>query len=77
MISAAVQAIETVDRCLGDVVALDTARDDAVWITELGTDAHAHAASLALPQVQDAVTKGRPLITGIAQRITTNPVAGL
>ena len=62
--------------CLGYVIALDAARDDAVWITETWRDADSHAASLRLPQVQAAMAEGRPLITGMGFRTQTRPVAG-
>ena len=63
--------------CLGYVIALDAARDDAIWITEVWRDADSHAASLKLPEVQAAMAEGRPLITGMGSRITTHPVAGV
>ncbi len=62
--------------CLGYVIALDAARDDAVWITETWRDGDSHAASLRLPQVQAAMSAGRPLITGVGSRTVTRPVAG-
>lgn len=62
--------------CLSYVVAEDASRDDAVWITEVWTDAESHAASLALPAVRDAMAQGRPLITEMGTRTTTRPVAG-
>ena len=63
--------------CLSYVVALDADRADAVWVTEVWTDKESHVASLKLPAVQEAMTKGRPLITGMGPRITTQPVAGV
>ncbi len=63
--------------CLSYVIALDSLRDDAVWITEVWTDGASHAASLTLPQVQAAMTKGRPLITGIGSRTETHPISGV
>ena len=62
--------------CRGYVIALDASRDDAVWITEIWSDSDSHAASLKLQAVQEAMSKGRPLITGIGTRVTTHPVAG-
>ena len=63
--------------CLSYIIAEDAARPDAVWITEVWTDAESHAASLALPAVQAAMTQGRPLITAMGARTTTHPVAGI
>ena len=61
--------------CLSYVIAEDSARDDTIWVTEVWTDRDAHAASLRLPAVQEAVAKGRSLITGIGSRTTTHPVS--
>ncbi|WP_428376101.1 putative quinol monooxygenase [Lichenicoccus sp.] len=63
--------------CVSYVIALDASRDDAVWITEVWKDSESHAASLKLPAVQEAMIKGRPLITGMGSRVTTHPVAGV
>jgi quinol monooxygenase YgiN len=62
--------------CLSYVIALDATRDDAVWITEVWHDSESHAASLKLPKIQAAMTRGRPLITGMGLRATTSPIAG-
>jgi quinol monooxygenase YgiN len=62
--------------CLSYVIALDAMRDDAVWITEVWHDSESHAASLKLPEIQAAMTRGRPLITGMGLRTTTSPIAG-
>ena len=63
--------------CLSYVIAKDAARDDAIWITEIWNNRESHASSLNLPAVQAAMTKGRPLITGMGIRAETLPVAGL
>ena len=62
--------------CLSYVVATDPADADAIWITEVWTDQASHDASLALPAVRDAITKGRPLIAGFGDRTVTAPVGG-
>jgi quinol monooxygenase YgiN len=62
--------------CLSYVVAHDTAEADAIWITEVWDDAASHRASLALPAVQNAIAKARPLIAGFDQHIETVPVGG-
>jgi quinol monooxygenase YgiN len=48
--------------CLSYVIAADPADSDLLWITEVWTERDAHAASLALPSVREAIAKGRPLI---------------
>ena len=63
--------------CLSYIVAEDPADADALWVTEVWTDAAAHQASLALPAVQAAIAKGRPLIAGFDSRVTTNVLGGI
>ena len=61
---------------LSYIVANDPADADALWITEVWTDEAAHAASLSLPSVQDAIARGRPLIAGMEQIARTQPLGG-
>lgn len=63
--------------CLSYIVAKDATNADAIWITEVWTDAEHHAASLKLPSVQAAITRARPIITGFGQRFETVPVGGV
>jgi len=62
--------------CLSYVVANDTTRDDALWVTEVWESAEAHAASLELPEVRALIEQGRPLIRGFGTRVETQPVGG-
>lgn len=62
--------------CLSYVVATDPADANAIWITEAWTDADSHKASLALPSVQDAIRKARPIIAGMESIAETQPVGG-
>lgn len=59
---------------LGYLVGEDKANADALWIVEFWTDKDAHAASLALPQVQAAITKARPIIAGFGTRAEFTPL---
>jgi quinol monooxygenase YgiN len=63
--------------CLSYVIAKDAADADALWITEAWDSAASHKASLTLPAVRQAITKGRPFIAGFGERFETEPVAGL
>ena len=63
--------------CLSYVVASDPADADALWITEVWDTAESHRASLALPEVQAAIAKGRPLIAGFSNRTETTPLGGV
>jgi quinol monooxygenase YgiN len=62
--------------CLSYVVATDPADADALWVTEVWDRRESHAASLALPAVQAAIAKGRPLIAGFSNRVETVPIGG-
>lgn len=63
--------------CLSYIVATDPADEDGLWVTEVWESAEAHAASLQLPAVQAAITRGRPLIAGLESRVETTPVGGI
>ncbi|MBX9452902.1 MAG: antibiotic biosynthesis monooxygenase [Mesorhizobium sp.] len=63
--------------CLSYIVARDPADGDAIWVTEVWTDEASHKASLALPAVQAAIAKARPLIAGFDSHTVTEPVAGI
>lgn len=62
--------------CLSYVVAADPADADALWVTEVWDTAESHTASLALPAVQAAIGKGRPLIAAFDSRVETLPIGG-
>ena len=62
---------------LSYIVAVAPEDPNALWITEVWTDAEAHKASLSLPSVQDAIGKGRPLIAGLERIAETTPLGGV
>lgn len=62
--------------CLSYVVAQDPGDVDAIWVTEVWDSQSSHQASLSLPSVKDAISRGRPLIAGFDQRMETVPVGG-
>lgn len=62
--------------CLNYVIARDPGDTTALWITEVWTDAASHKTSLALPEVQAAITKAKPCIAGFEFQIETEPVGG-
>jgi len=62
--------------CLSYIVAKDTKDDNAIWVTEVWDSEESHKASLSLPTVQAAISKGRPLISGFGERFVTEPVGG-
>ena len=59
-----------------ELIAQDPVEADAIWITEVWTDAASHTASLSLPAVQQAIAKARPLIAGFDSHVETIPVGG-
>jgi len=62
--------------CLSYVIALDPGDADGIWITEVWDSDTSHAASLAVPAVQAAIARGKPLITGFSNRVVATPVGG-
>ena len=63
--------------CLAYVVAEDLADGDSLLVTEIWENRAAHAASLTLPAVRDAIAKGRPLIAGFDTIAETRPISGV
>jgi quinol monooxygenase YgiN len=66
----------TMPGCLSYIVAADSADADGIWITEVWDSEASHQASLLLPQVKEAIAKGRPMIAGFGERFTTLPIGG-
>lgn len=62
--------------CLSYIIATDPSDPDGLWITEVWETAEQHTASLQLPSVKEAITKGRPLIAGFSNRTETIPIGG-
>ena len=62
--------------CLSYIIANDPSDPDALWITEVWDTQESHQASLKLPGVQAAITRGRPLIAGFSNRVETEPLGG-
>ncbi len=61
---------------LSYLISKDAADPDAIWIVEMWKDKAAHAASLALPEVQAAIAKARPILAGFGTRAEVIPVGG-
>lgn len=57
--------------CRSYVVALDTSRDDMIWVTEVWDSKQAHEASLKTPKVMDAIERGRPLVASFGVKVET------
>lgn len=63
--------------CLSYIVAKDPSDPHAIWVTEVWDNQASHRASLSLPAVQQAISRGRPLIAKFAERFETEPVDGV
>jgi len=63
--------------CLSYVVAADASDPDGLWVTEVWESEESHKASLTLPAVQTAMTKGKPLIAKFSNNVATVPFGGL
>ena len=74
LIAILLDGVSGMPGCRSYVVARDPADADAIWITEVWDSQADHKASLSLPSVQGAISRGRPLIAGFDQRIETVPV---
>jgi quinol monooxygenase YgiN len=76
LIAILVQSVGRMPGCLSYIVAADPGDKDAIWITEAWESEASHKASLSLPQVKEAIAKGKPLIARFAERFVTTPVGG-
>lgn len=63
--------------CLSYVIGADVAHPDAIWISEVWDSAESHQASLELVHVQEMISKARPLIAGMDNRVETEVVSGV
>jgi quinol monooxygenase YgiN len=77
LIAVLLEGIEDMPGCLSYVVARDVKDENAIWISEVWDSKESHSASLQLPSVQAAIAKGRPMIAGFGDYVTTEPVGGV
>ena len=76
LIKILLDGVANMPGCISYVVAKDVKDADGIWITEVWESKDSHAASLKLPQVKDAIAKGRPLIKNFDVYHETEPVGG-
>lgn len=76
LITILIEGSRAMPGCLSYVVARDKTDADAIWITEVWESQESHQASLRLPEVQEAIAQGRPLIVGFGERFETQPMGG-
>ncbi len=77
LIGILLEGTERMPGCLSYIIARDPADANAIWITEVWDSEASHKASLSLPEVQAAITRARPMITGFGERFVTAPVGGV
>ena len=77
LIDILLEGTERMPGCLSYIIARDPADANAIWITEVWDSEASHKASLSLPEVQAAITRARPMITGFGERFVTAPVGGV
>ena len=76
LIAILIEGTDKMPGCLSYIVAKDPSDENAIWITEVWDSQTNHEASLKLPSVQRAMSRGKPLIAGFGNRIVTEPVGG-
>jgi quinol monooxygenase YgiN len=74
--SILLEGVSKMPGCLSYIVALDPGDPDAIWVTEVWDSQASHKASLSLPSVKDAITRGKPLMASFEQHIETVPIGG-
>ena len=75
--AALLEGLNDMPGCLSYIVAENPENVDALWITEVWDSAESHQASLALPQVQAAIARPRPVFAGFSDRHETRPIGGV
>ena len=76
LVAILLESMEGMPGCLSYVVAQDSADPDSLWVTEVWASQADHQASLNLPSIKQAITRGRPLIAGFTERFETIPLGG-
>ena len=76
LISILIEGVSGMPGCLSYVVAQDPTDPDAIWVTEVWDSQGSHQASLSMSSVQQAITRGKPLIAGFGERFETKPIGG-
>lgn len=70
------EAVADVPGCEVYIVSTSPDDDDAVWFMEAWTSEEDHAASLTDQRILEIISRARPLIAGMGNRVVLEPVAG-
>jgi quinol monooxygenase YgiN len=76
LIAVLLEGVANMPGCLSYIVAKDPADANTIWITEVWESEQSHRASLSLPSVKQAITRGRPLIASFGDATITEPIGG-
>jgi quinol monooxygenase YgiN len=76
LISILLEGADETPGCLSYVIAKDPSEADAIWVTEVWDSQANHRASLNLPSVQHAISRGKLLIASFGSMVVTEPVGG-
>lgn len=76
LIDILLEGVAEMPGCLSYIVSKDSESEDVIWVTEVWDSKKSHQASLELPAVKEAISRGRPLITEFSEQIETKPVGG-
>ena len=76
LINYLLEGVGDMPGCLSYVIAKAPTEADSIWITEVWENEESHQASLLLPAVQQAISRGKPLISGFGERFVTQPIGG-
>jgi len=68
--------LEEMPGCLSYIISKDEKDKNLIHVTEVWDSEESHRASLSLPSVQEAISKGRPLIEQFGDQIKTKQVGG-
>ncbi|WP_312185632.1 MULTISPECIES: putative quinol monooxygenase [Brevundimonas] len=76
LVRVLIEGVSGLPGCLSYIVALDPLEPEVIWITEAWQSKEAQGASLTLPAVRDAISRGRPMIAGMSRVAETAPAGG-
>jgi quinol monooxygenase YgiN len=74
LIQVLLQGTRAMPGCIHYIIAKDVHDDHTLWVVETWDSAQAHKSSLSLPEVVEAMARGKPLIAAIERRVETVPL---
>jgi quinol monooxygenase YgiN len=74
LIQVLLQGTRAMPGCIHYMIAKNADDDHTLWVVETWDSPQAHKSSLALPEVVEAMARGKPLIAAIEHRVEIAPV---